>query len=169
MGKNVGIAAKAPPGSRGAVGRCDTCSLLLPLRPPAANEKPAKWICTGCGERYSGVLIESLPREFTKNVRRATPAPVEAVVDEGDLRDELSACPTLPDPAVPHPITIAFPDRPRIICKQENSLSLAIDNRIKQAAALQLPPQQSPFAENLQNLETTGRTTGIGPARPWIT
>ncbi len=147
----MGIAAKTPPGSRGAIGRCDSCSILLPLRQPAENEKPAQWICTGCGERYTGVLVKSLPREFAKNVRPAASAAVDVTPKQGALPKELPACPKQAEAAQPHPITIAFPDRPAIVCQQENVLSRAMDDHIMRAAALCLPPQRAPFADNLRN------------------
>lgn len=139
--------------ARGAIGRCRGCTNILPLRWPAENETPEDWVCTGCGERYRGIRIQNLPREFAKNARPADSASSGPIASDVDLQFESFLNPARTAAAgQQHPITIAFPDRPKIVCDLENSFSRDLDSHLGQPGSLDLPPQQSPVAANLRDL-----------------
>ena len=48
---------------------CTDCALPLPLRRPLSREAAGHWACAGCGQRYVGVVDESLPPDVIRNVR----------------------------------------------------------------------------------------------------
>lgn len=135
--------------ARGAIGRCRGCGNILPLRWPAEHETPQDWACVDCGQRYQGVRIQNLPREYSKNIQLADSRQVGPATSAADLQLEAFLNPALANKDHPEPITIAFPDRPKIVCDLENSFSRSLDSHIGCSDTLILPPQGSPFASNV--------------------
>ncbi len=145
-------AVETPSTARGAIGRCRGCASILPLRWPAENETPEDWVCANCGERYRGIRIQNLPREYAKNARLATAVASKPVGSHVDVEVEAFLNPVRAHEGHAHPITIAFPDRPKIVCDLENSFSRDLDSHLSLTGALELPSQQSPFAAELRDV-----------------
>lgn len=146
----MSIASQTHAGARGAIGRCRGCGNILPLRWPAESETAQDWVCVACGERYQGILIQNLPREYARNVRPATAAVAESV-SLADMQLESFLNPACANAGHPEPITIAFPDRSGIVCDLENSFSRDLDSQISRPENLILPAQTSPFSANVQD------------------
>ena len=108
----------------------------------------------GCGERYQGIAIQNLPRECSRNIQLAGPQPTGIATSAADAQLESFLNPTRVNKGHPDPITIAFPDRPKIVCDLENSFSRDLDSHISRSDALILQPPTSPFASNVQDRGT---------------
>ncbi|MHB8898035.1 MAG: hypothetical protein ACYC6Y_04750, partial [Thermoguttaceae bacterium] len=148
-------APRTTPTPRGAIGRCRVCATILPLRWPADNETPGNWVCATCGQAYRGVWIQNLPREFAKNARPADRRGGEPPDGDPDPDVEAFLNPLRAGQGQSHPITIAFPDRPRIVCDLENAFSGRLDDALRRPGALVLPPQQMPLTAQI--CQTGGR------------
>ncbi len=145
----MSTATRTSDNARGAIGRCRGCRSILPLRWAAEHETPQDWTCTDCGERYQGVLIQNLPREYARNVQLAGSRQAGQATSTADLQLESFLNPAHTNKNHPDPITIAFPDRPKIVCDLENSFSRNLDGHIGCSDTLILPPQASPFASSV--------------------
>ena len=138
-------------GARGAIGRCRGCATILPLRWPSEDETAEDWVCATCGQPYRGIRIQNLPREFAKNACLAGSTVDKPIASDTDLAVSAFLNPARVYEGLPHPITIAFPDRPRIACDLENSFSRDLVGQIHQADAIELPSQRSPFAAKVRD------------------
>lgn len=122
------------------------------MRWPAENETPEDWVCATCGERYRGIRIQNLPREYAKNARLADAATSKPVESQVDMEVEAFLNPVRTYEGQAHPITIAFPNRPRIVCELENSFSRDLDGHLSLPGTLTPPSLQSPFVAEVRDV-----------------
>lgn len=141
-----------PTGSRGAIGRCRGCATILPLRWPGENEIAEEWVCTTCGQSYRGVRIQNLPRQYAKNIRPAGSGPQVVSASHVDAQVTAFLNPALVLDGQPHPITIAFPDRPAFTCDLETPLSRDLDSLASQPGVRTPPSLTAPLAADLRDV-----------------
>lgn len=55
----------------GRIGACVDCGLPIPLRRPRTGETPSRWVCCGCGARYSAVLDDAFSQDVLRHVQAA--------------------------------------------------------------------------------------------------